>query len=190
MTNSPRETVLVEGNPVTLSELSEFGFTAPVNVDTSGPTEGTLLIGNEKVEIEFRIRGKKGDETVCSFANFSISNREKIKNYLRKRDRVSTGNEELEQRTYDELAKGIVSSAPAAETESNDAEQSAAAPKRRSSTKSLALLLLLFAMVGLAVLASVFLKSRSSLAVGNSALVGNYLPINAKVEGEIEEFFV
>ena len=184
-----QESVVIDGHQTKISDLTEFGFAAPLGIASgSSPAKGTLLIANERIEIEFRIRGQKGNHQVCSFANFSISNREKIQRFLSNRNRLATGNEELEQRTYDELAQGIVSSTPTQSVD--DSNQAANPPARKGSAKSLALLLLLFAMIGLAVLASVFLKSRSSLSVGNSALVGNYLPINANVEGEIAEIFV
>ncbi|MDB2687214.1 efflux RND transporter periplasmic adaptor subunit [Mariniblastus sp.] len=48
----------------------------------------------------------------------------------------------------------------------------------------------MFAMIGLLVLAIYFLRARSSLSIGNSALVGNHLPVNVKVEGEIVEMLV
>lgn len=60
----------------------------------------------------------------------------------------------------------------------------------KTGVRSLALLLMMFALVGLVIVAFYFLRSRSTLSVGNSALVGNYLPVNVKAEGEIIELLV
>ena len=60
----------------------------------------------------------------------------------------------------------------------------------KSGIRSLAMLLMMFALVGLVVIAFYFLRSRSTLSVGNSALVGNYLPVNVKIEGEIIDLLV
>jgi len=62
--------------------------------------------------------------------------------------------------------------------------------KANSKVKSLVMLLMLLAMIGLAVLSLYFLRSRSTLNIGNSSLVGNYLPVNAKIDGEIVELLV
>ena len=60
----------------------------------------------------------------------------------------------------------------------------------KAGIRSLAMLLMMFALVGLVIVAFYFLRSRSTLSVGNSALVGNYLPVNVKAEGEIVELLV
>lgn len=60
----------------------------------------------------------------------------------------------------------------------------------RSGIRSMAMLLMMFAMVGLGILAIYFLRSRSTISIANSALVGNYLPVNVKAEGEVIDLFV
>jgi len=60
----------------------------------------------------------------------------------------------------------------------------------KAGVRSLAMLLMMFALIGLVIIAFYFLRSRSTLSVGNSALVGNYLPVNVKAEGEIIELLV
>ena len=60
----------------------------------------------------------------------------------------------------------------------------------KTGIRSLAMLLMMFALVGLVIIAFYFLRSRSTLSVGNSALVGNYLPVNVKAEGEIVDLLV
>lgn len=60
----------------------------------------------------------------------------------------------------------------------------------KAGIRSLAMLLMMFALIGLGILAFYFLRSRSTLSVGNSALVGNYLPVNVKTEGEIIDLLV
>ena len=60
----------------------------------------------------------------------------------------------------------------------------------KSGVRSLAMLLMMFALIGLSILAIYFLRSRSTLSISNSALVGNHLPVNVKVEGEIVEMLI
>jgi membrane fusion protein (multidrug efflux system) len=69
-------------------------------------------------------------------------------------------------------------------------KEKAESGKAQSGVKSLAMLLTLLAMIGLAVLASYFLWPRSEMSVSNSTWAGNYLPLNAKVDGEIVELLV
>ena len=182
----PVEQIVVDERSYPITELTEFGFVAPVELpDGENRSNGVLVFGDQKLSVEFRIRGSVNSEAKCSFANFPIQSAEAVRKYLHKRNRINSGNEELEARTYDELASGIVSSQPA------QVEASAASSQpQKSHVKSFALMAMLFAMIGLVVLAVVFLRSRSTLSVGNSALVGNCLPVNAKVEGEIVELLV
>ena len=56
--------------------------------------------------------------------------------------------------------------------------------------RPLPMLLTLAALAGLVLITSQFLRSRSTLSVSNSALVGNYLPVSVKAEGEIVELVV
>ena len=60
----------------------------------------------------------------------------------------------------------------------------------RFDIRSLTKLAMAFAMLGLALLAIYVLRSRSTISIGNSALVGNYLPVNVKAEGEIIDLLV
>ncbi len=185
MSDSPyQEFIEINERSYPVSELTEFGFVAPLEL-AAGENRGSgiLSFGDQKVDIEFRVRRKVKNQSMCSFTNFPIASTELVRKYLVRRDRVNSGNEELEERTYDELASGVVSSHPGQRASEN-------APKQESQVKSLVLMVILFVLVGLAILASFFLRSRSTLSVNNSALMGNYIPVNAKVEGAIEEVFV
>ena len=179
---SQSQAYIVIGNQTyPLSELTEFGFRAQTTLEVGLRSGGTLLLGGQELPIEFRVRANGDQESNCTFSNFSIADKERVRKYLASMNRINGGNEDLENRTYDELAQGIVSS----DTNAGDR-----APKDKSAIRSLAMMILLFAMIGLVILASVFLKARSSLTVANSALVGNYIPINARAEGEITEVLV
>lgn len=177
--------IIIDDRSYPISELTEYGFVAPVELP-EGTTrgQGVLVLGSERLEVDFRVRGSVENEFRCSFANFPIASEEKVKAYLAKRSRVSSGNEELEARTYDELASGVVSS------QSANSDAAAQSSGQKNYVKSFAFMALLFTMLGLAVLAAFFMKSRSSLSVGNSSLVGNFIPINANVEGELAEILV
>jgi membrane fusion protein (multidrug efflux system) len=187
------EELVIGTRSYSIRKLTEFGFnvSGSLSAEELGSTnknsavEGELTIGGQRLPVLFRVRGHRDGVTVCSFANLTLTNKETIRRYLANRDRHGS-NAELENRTYDELAKGVVASDSAPSTTA----AVAAPPQQKGYVKTFALMALLFTMLGLLVLAAVFLKSRSSLSVGNSALVGNYLPINTKVEGVIVDVFV
>ena len=84
-------------------------------------------------------------------------------------------------------------SALASNTPSNTSNPSrgrADSHNAKAGIRSLALMLIMFALVGLGITAFYLLYSRSTLTIGNSALVGNYLPVNVKAEGEIIDLLV
>jgi len=95
-------------------------------------------------------------------------------------------------RTSDNVAPTVHSPAsPANPSTSNVSDRSHADSNHaKSGIRSLAMLLMMFALIGLVVIAFYFLRSRSTLSVGHSALVGNYLPVNVKAEGEIIDLLV
>ena len=177
----------VDGSTYDLYDLSPFGFTTVRALDsTEGLKRGVLVFANIRMGIEFRVRKNIEGRTVCSFANVPIRNKEAIEKHLNSLQ-VIEGTDSLGERSYDELAEGI-DAEPAAETAAVAVTN--AVPPRTWQFKSLAMTFLVFMMIGLAVLAIMFLRSRSLLTVSNAALVGNYLPVNAKIEGEIAEVLV
>jgi len=181
------ELIVIGGRSYQLSKLTEFGFIAPIQLpDGETQSQGVMILGDTKLQVGFRVRQEIAGELSCSFANLSIASAEVLRKYLKDRARVSSGNEALEARSYDELARGVVDN----DETSAGSVQNAGVPDQKGYVKSFALMIMLFAMVGLAVLAVFFLRSRSSLSVDNSALVGNWLAVNAKVEGEISQIMV
>lgn len=181
------EPIVIGDRSYSISKLTEFGFTAPLELpDGELQSKGVLTLGDIELPVEFRVRRQVEGESSCSFANFSIASTETLRKYLKNRDRVSSGNEELEARSYDELASGLIGSQPAG----GASVVKAVDPSQKTYVKSFALLVMLLAVVGLVVLAAAFLRSRSSLSVGNSSLVGNWMAVNAKADGEVFEVLV
>ena len=268
---SSESSIEIDNVTYQLESIDEFGFLVRVDLPTGVRSKGFLTLGEEKLEIAFRVRENKEGRAKCSFSNLSIAGSESIQKYMRKRQRGFLEGA-LESRSYDDLAKGITGpaaafvpqtnipenlQAPAASDatshltahskatkskvassqwdtvephsngndrhtpKSRTATQPATSPQieahppavsqtavsanvpssestavssepeaARSGVRSLAMLLMMLAMIGLAILALYFLRSRSTLSIGNSALVGNYLPVNVKAEGEIIELLV
>lgn len=182
MTNNTHlEQIIFNGRHYDLVDLTEFGFGAELQLSDGEKTcAGTLVLEDERFDVDFRVRSEADGVSSCTFIAIPISSTEKIRKHIKRRSRRSGG---LDERSYDELASGVISEAPATGTGSTEEAQ------KKGYVKSLAVLALMFAMIGLVVLSAVFLRSRSSLAVANAALVGNCIPINAKVEGEIAEVF-
>ena len=185
MTQTTSESIQFDGQSFPLSDLTEFGFNAPIQMPgAQRKGAGSLFLGNDRVDIEFRVRRQSGGVSSCTFIDFPISAREKVRKHILKRDRGSGG---LDERSYDELASGIIDDSESVATTSSSEVES---PKQKGYVKSFAMMALLLTMLGMVVLAAVFLRSRSTLSVSNAALVGNCLPVNSKVEGEILEVLV
>ncbi len=161
--------------------LSRFGFTALCELDCSvgEVCDSVFRLDGNPIEVKFRVRSKNDGQASCTFVDLSIDAQEKLARYLDAKARVNVGNDDLMNRSYDELAAGITSSAQSSET--------GEPAKAQTYVKSLAMLVMLLVFVGLALVAVLFMRSRSSLSVANSSLVGNYVPVHARIEGEITE---
>jgi membrane fusion protein (multidrug efflux system) len=231
-TNLPQ--IQIDQQVFDVESLDQFGFSARFNLPEAGLAKGTLRLVDQLLKVQFRVRDNSDGLCRCSFANMPIANLEKLQHYLVQRDRGFLKSE-LESRSYDELAAGMVGEPnnppPVSKDDQLTTEQGSAGVKRDPNSgvasaqdrtdavpvttqpsaavaqpsptaddgaenaasggvKSLVMLVMLFGLIGLAALAVYFLKSRSTLSVGNSALVGNYLPINVKADGEIVEVLV
>ena len=176
---SGSESIVLDGSTYFIYELSEYGFKVRgigLSNSDSGNVPAVLGFGTNEIEVAFRERDRRDDESICSFVRLSLEDQQAIRRYLDKKSRVTT-DDSLSERTYDELASGVVTS--------DATKKNEVAPANSTFAKSLAMMVMLFAMAALALAAFAFLKSRGSLAVTNSSLVGNFLPINAKVPGEI-----
>jgi multidrug resistance efflux pump len=174
----------------TVLELDDFGFAVEGQLltQTSPDTyQGLLHFRDEQVPVEFQTRRFKDGQTACRFINLEIRDKERLQAIRKRVELIATGNEELASRSYDELAEGFDGSQS---TENAETENESTAPDKRTFVKSIALLLMLLLIAGLALAAVGFMKSRGTLSVANSALVGNYLPINARIEGRVEQVFV
>ena len=188
-----KESIIVGGVEHSISGLTEFGFTAVPKiqlVDGETNSRGTLQIGEDRLEVEFRIRKAVDDQSTCSFYGLSLDTTGQISSYLKNRHRHRHGGG-LEERTYDELASGLTETggATAASTTVGNAGSVVGAgdAEPRRHIKTFALMLMMLVGLGLIVVALVFMRSKSTLSVENSALVGNCLRVNSRVEGEIVE---
>lgn len=190
---SPHESIIVDDVRYQISELTEFGFAADLNLSAADKQArqlaGTLEIGNDQFEVEFRVRRSVGDKSFCSWHSLSIDTGSKIKTYLKRRHRQ--GDSGLEERSYDELANGLTDSSDAgAGVATATSSGNAGTPAAKGHVKTFALLLMLLAGLAMVVVALVFMRSRSTLGVANSALIGNSVRVNSKVAGEIAEVLV
>ena len=171
-------------------ELTVFGFKTTLLPDRSmgDQLDGELLLDGEAIAVQFRIRQKDGEECTCTFFDLSLTKREAIERYVRSKTHLTVADATLEGLSYDDLAKGL----PSAEDSQPKKQQgvTAKAPSDGRLIKSMVTLGMLLAFLTMVILVVMFLRSRSSLGVDNSALVGNYLPVNARVEGEIVEVLV
>ena len=180
--------IQLDPNRSGVHELTAFGFrTTLIKGGSVGDQlSGQLLLDDEAVDVQFRIRQQNGSECVCTFFDLGIADREIIERYvLRTKADMTVADDALEGLSYDDLAKGLHSADPSQSNENKTVAKQA--PTNRQFVKAAATLGMMFALLAMVVLVVLFLRSRSSLGVDNSALVGNYLPVNARVEGEIVE---
>ncbi len=179
--------IQLDPNRSGVHELTAFGFkTTLIKGGSVGDQlSGQLVLDHELVDVQFRIRQQNGDECACTFFDLGISDRESIERYVRKKADLSVADDALEGLSYDELAKGL----HAADTAPANQNKAVAtkAPADRQFAKMAATLGMILTLLAMVILVVLFLRSRSSLGVDNSALVGNYLPVHARVEGEIVE---
>lgn len=186
MNQSPQQESLVIGDcAYELTSLDEFGFVVAYQL-VRGETRGAgqLVLNEQRIPIEFRLRRSAEGLSYCSFVDLSISHAEKVRWHLRRRKRTVGG---LGERSYDELASGKTGDDPKFATAQAKVTRELS---EKSYVKSFALMVMLLVMISFAILAAVFLRSQSTLNVANAALVGNTVPVNSVAEGEIAEVFV
>ena len=308
--SSPETSIEIDKVVYQLKSIDEFGFLVEADLPIGIRSKGLLTLGDDKLEVGFRVREHYDRDVKCSFSNLSLAGSKIIQAFLRKRHRGFLEGA-LESRSYDDLAKGLTGVTPnvhpptnsnktlhatdaskvsenqpaksivpkskttasqwestkSIETRSarnnNEAEtapvlqnsahqltvakqqtnahaqdtvaQPAAPPQNlnagfhsvaaeahqegsqpiaddsnatmltsnsesdsvtrepksaKAGVRAIAMMMMVIALVGLSLLAVYFLRSRSNLSIQHSALVGNHLPVNVKVEGEIVELLV
>jgi len=180
------------GRDYPVIDLSEFGFTVPqamAGIAIAEANDAKLQLEPDDVlDIQFRVRGNgEATSTVARFWKLTLKTKGRISKFNEIRNRSAGANEVLVSRSYDELAAGLSSEEAVAKSE-NKAGGSKSL-NQSTGVKSVAAIVLLFGMLAVALLAFAFLRSRNSLEVSNSALVGNFIPVNARVAGEITEVF-
>ena len=165
-----------------LRKLTEFGFSTDSNLDcpVGDLREGILELGQHQLNVRFRVRSIADGIYDCSFFELPLRDQQIIAKHIKAEQRFDVGNSDLTSRSYDELAAGITSSDANRESGSQPVGG-------KTSVKSLVLLAMTLTMLGLVLVAFLFMRSKSSLSVTNSTLVGNYVPINARTEGEVIE---
>ena len=142
--------------------------------------QGTIISGSESVAIQFRPRRAKGDRLTMGFYDLSIQGREQLQ---RIRKNVSSDSrDELHDMSYDDLAKG-------GKVESKS--RTVATPKRASTLKKIvALSVLAASMLLVAIWVGYMVQSRSTVAVSNSVMVGNFIPINSPEQAQLVDVLV
>ena len=168
-----------------LIELDEYGCetSTPLSAAPS-QNQGILSFDGQNLKVDFRVRSSNEETSTCTFSGLPLSSQQKIRKYIDILRRIGEAGI-LEEKSYDELARGI----DAANVETGN-EANATVSQRSALFKSAAMLVMIFALVGLFVLGVLFLRSRSSLKINNASLTGNFLPVNARATGEIDDLLV
>ena len=170
-----------------VSQLTQYGF----QTDEALPEEDPGYIFHGKLrapvgspmEIEFRVRRNHGDSSKCTFCNLSLKQKKVL---LQTLDTMSApaglDQSGLAGLSYDQLASGTV-------TASESLEEVEEAQGAKKSVKTFAVLALGLGMLAIIGLSVAFMHMQYSLSVTNAALVGNYLPINTKIDGQIAQVY-
>ena len=182
---SPFVTLLIGDKSFRVEELNEFSFKVilpgPNSYDIhEGTFEGALQCpGNDPLNIQFRPRGSEGsDKVTCSFIDLSLADRKKLMSYLSYSEGQSRKGDELEQLSYDEIA-GAKSSAKKA-PKANKPPGSGRLTKIVSTLGAMLVVLMIATVVIIGIV-----KSKGSVPLANSTLVGNYLAVDSIANGVV-----
>ena len=145
--------------------------------------EDTII--DETIQIQFRPRGVEGNQVRVGFFDLSIRGREQlagVKNRLKGSDK-----DELHALSYDDLARGGASSSVGSSTSK---AARAAAPKAGTFKKIIAMFILAASMLAVVGWVIYMVQSRSTVAVSNSVMMGNYMPVNSPQQAQLTEILV
>ena len=155
-------------------------------MDTSIVYTGSLQANVEDLsvtDLRFRVRGKRDNLLRCTFHDTTLIQRESIQR-LCERLKEKTQGDALQSLSYDELARGGAQSASASATAPGKATA------RQAGAKAIVALVMTIGLVAIVAWVLFFVRSNASVSVSNSVMMGNYLPINSPIEGQIEELLV
>ena len=169
-----------------INDLSDYSFT----LTHSGPVESEVRTGIlqsdnlDPLEVSFRPRNVPNTSLIkCSFVNLSLKEKKSLSAYVALFEGTSRKGDELEGMSYDEIA-GAKSSK--VKTESKN--------KSKKSGRAAKVFTVLGLMVALLVVGGITIagvvKSKGSIPLSNSTLVGNYLAVESLSPGMIQELSV
>lgn len=183
----------LDGNLLDISDFDQYGFEvhspdlaagfnpefAPLTIfgsivseDASGQTINT--------DIQFRTRRVDGDRVRLAFYDLSIQVREQLDAI--RASLSGNAKDELHNLSYDDLAKGGSNKKP---------DVAVAKPAKAGFVKkAVAMAMLAGSMVLVVGWVVYMVNSRSSVAVSNSVMMGNYMPINSPQQAQLTEILV
>ncbi len=176
-------------------ELSAYRFRVSGELVTPADEEwlaGILCLDEDvsaSLRVKFRTQRIVEGTTECWFHDLSLDDRKRVESWARRWEKGAHG-DSFHEMTYDELARGGLPSARQRGGKSRADVESSPVESRRSLALSLVALLLVAGTVVSLFIVLVLIRQRYSIAVGNGALTGNYLPISTRVEGEVRELLV
>lgn len=153
-------------------------FAARLAVAVGGDADGDDL--EDAVAIEFRIRRVDGIRVRVGFYDLSIQSRERLARIEARNN--DSSKDELHHLSYDDLAKGGSSGAKAT--------LKSAAPKAGFLKKIVAVSILAGSMILVVGWVVYMIQSRSTVAVSNSVMMGNYFPVNSPQQAQLTEVLV
>lgn len=188
-TPTPNSPALIwEGETFEILKLDEHTFQIESAVraesfrpdDTPVTFDGSIVGLGDGSEIRFRIRRVADDIVTLGFQDLSIRKREMLLKEWN--NAVGSPRDAMHQMSYDELAGG-------------DARQKkvkqASASSSASLGKKLVVMLVMAASLAFVLGWVMYLmNSRTTVAVNNSVINGNYMPVNTPHEGQLTEVLV
>ena len=181
----------------TITALDDYTFEfdcaeVAKQIDWDAPPEtyeGSLSAEGQYLPIQFRPRRVHGQRIRMGFFDLPIKTRERLQ-VLKKHLEGGT-QDELHELSYDELATGATTK-DSVELNAQQAKTKDSSSSNRASSlkKMVAMMVLVGAMLLIVGWVFYLVQSRSTVAVSNSVMVGNYLSINTPQQSQLVNMLV
>ena len=174
------------GNTFNIHELSEFSFIFFHKGTVTSDIQNGVLHGQglEPLSIRFRPRNERDRQAIkCSFVDLSLKEKKGLAAFTALSEGSNQTRDQLEGMSYEEIA-GAKSASP----------KKLPAEKNSRNGRSGKIVAVLLAMVAILIVGTIIVtgivKSKGSIPLVNSTLVGNYFAVESLSAGVVEQFNV
>lgn len=177
-----------EGETFDILDLDEhtFQIKSAVKADSFGADatpvtyDGSIVGLGDESNIQFRIRRVYGDVLTLGFHDLSIRKRELLLKAWK--NALGSPRDAMHEMSYDELAGG--------KAKQKEVKQAAVSSSASLGKKLFVILAMAASLAFLLGWVMYLVNSRTTVAVNNSVINGNYMPVNTPHEGQLTEVLV